>query len=103
MARSMASSTHVARSRARGRGVSGASTECQRLCSDPARFGGVKAEGGKRAKREAAAKMQERHYHVQDPAQVKFKGDGIGDEETAGRLDDAIEQQDQEADCRAIA
>ena len=42
-----------------------------RLCSDPARFGGVKADGGKRQKREAAAKMKERHYHVQDPAKVK--------------------------------
>jgi len=41
--------------------------ESCRLCSDPARFEGVKAEGGKRQKREAAAKMKERHYHVQDP------------------------------------
>eukprot|EP00966_Prymnesium_polylepis_P017924 413578-Prymnesium_polylepis.1 len=45
--------------------------EAARLCRDPARFSGVKAEGGKRQKREAAAKMKERHYHVQDPAKVK--------------------------------
>jgi len=46
--------------------------ESKRLLSDPARFGGVKAAGGKRAKREAEAKMKERHYHVQDPAKVKY-------------------------------
>eukprot|EP00966_Prymnesium_polylepis_P105434 2441600-Prymnesium_polylepis.1 len=47
-------------------------TESARLCGDPARFSGVKSEGGKRQKREAAAKTQERHYHVQDPAGVKY-------------------------------
>jgi len=42
-------------------------TECQRLCSLPERFAGVKSDGGKYAKREAAARVKERHYHVQDP------------------------------------
>jgi len=42
-------------------------TESARLCSDPLRAAGVKSEGGKSAKREAAAKMKERHYHVQNP------------------------------------
>jgi len=41
--------------------------ECARLCSLPERSGGVKSEGGKRAKREGEAKMKERRYHVQDP------------------------------------
>ena len=31
-----------------------------------------KSKGGKRQKREAAAKVLERVYHVQDPAEVKF-------------------------------
>lgn len=47
-------------------------TECQRLCSLPERFAGVKSDGGKYAKREAAARVKERHYHVQDPAKVKY-------------------------------
>ena len=46
--------------------------ESQRLLSNPLRFGGVKSEGGKRAKREKAAKMMGRRYHVQNPADVKF-------------------------------
>ena len=46
-------------------------TECARLCSLPERVGGVKSEGGKRAKREAAAKVTRRVYHVQDPKEVK--------------------------------
>jgi hypothetical protein len=45
--------------------------EAARLCSDPARISGVKAEGGKRQKREGEAKVKERHYHVQDPTKVK--------------------------------
>ena len=45
--------------------------ESQRLCSDPARFTGVKGHGGKLQKREANAPMKERHYHVQDPAKVE--------------------------------
>ena len=48
--------------------------ESARLCQLPERAHGVKAEGGKRKKREAAAKMQQRFYHVQDPADVKYKG-----------------------------
>ena len=46
-------------------------TECQRLCSLPERSSGVKSEGGKYAKREAAAKLKKRFYHVQDPEKVK--------------------------------
>ena len=46
--------------------------ESKRLLSDPARFSGVKSEGGKRAKREQAAKMLGRRYHVQESADVKF-------------------------------
>jgi hypothetical protein len=46
--------------------------ESARLCSLPERIHGVKAEGGKRQKREAAAKMKQRFYHVQDPAKVKY-------------------------------
>jgi hypothetical protein len=46
--------------------------ECARLCSLPERSGGVKSEGGKRAKREGEAKMKERRYHVQDPAGIQF-------------------------------
>ena len=46
--------------------------EAKRLCEDPKRVSGVKAEGGKRQKREAAAKMQQRIYHVQDPKDVKY-------------------------------
>eukprot|EP00966_Prymnesium_polylepis_P207404 4804176-Prymnesium_polylepis.1 len=45
-------------------------TEAKRLCGDPARFTGVKADGGKRQKREAESKMLERHYHVQEPKGV---------------------------------
>ena len=47
--------------------------ESARLCSLPTRESGVKAEGGKRQKREAEAKMKSRVYHVQDPAMVKHK------------------------------
>ena len=47
--------------------------ESARLCSLPVRSSGVKAEGGKRQKREAEAKMKGRVYHVQDPAEVKYK------------------------------
>ena len=47
--------------------------ESARLCRLPERAHGVKSEGGKRTKREAAAKMQQRFYHVQDPAKVKYK------------------------------
>ena len=46
-------------------------TECARLCGDPARAHGVKSHA-KYAKREGAAKMEERFYHVQDPADVHF-------------------------------
>ena len=46
--------------------------ESARLCRDPAREGGVKSEGGKRQKRDDAAKMKKRHYHVQDPAKVTY-------------------------------
>jgi len=46
--------------------------ESARLCSLPKRSSGVKAEGGKRQKREAEAKMMGRVYHVQDPAEVKY-------------------------------
>mmetsp|Transcript_48111 Transcript_48111/g.102792 ORF Transcript_48111/g.102792 Transcript_48111/m.102792 type:complete len:335 (-) Transcript_48111:136-1140(-) len=45
--------------------------ESRHLCSDPVRFGGVRADGGKRQKREAAAKMKERHYYVQDPRSAR--------------------------------
>mmetsp|Transcript_39227 Transcript_39227/g.95297 ORF Transcript_39227/g.95297 Transcript_39227/m.95297 type:complete len:477 (-) Transcript_39227:173-1603(-) len=38
--------------------------ECARLCSCESRVDGVKSEGGKRAKREKAAKVKSRHYHV---------------------------------------
>jgi len=46
--------------------------ESKRLCEDPSRAGGVKSEGGKRHKREEAAKMKHRFYHVQDPKDVEF-------------------------------
>jgi len=45
--------------------------ESKRLLSDPLRSSGVKAEGGKSAKREKAAKMQARQYHVQDPGAAR--------------------------------
>uniref|UniRef100_A0A6T8CRX0 Uncharacterized protein n=1 Tax=Prymnesium polylepis TaxID=72548 RepID=A0A6T8CRX0_9EUKA len=44
--------------------------EAKRLLSDPLRAHGVKGESDK--KRQANAKMQERVYHVQDPAKVKY-------------------------------
>ena len=44
--------------------------EAKRLLSDPLRAHGVKCESDK--KRQANAKMQERVYHVQDPAKVKY-------------------------------
>ena len=46
--------------------------ECKRLLEDPARFAGVKSEGGKRAKREGAGKLMGRFYHVLRAANLKF-------------------------------
>lgn len=47
--------------------------ECARLCSDASRVTGVKSEG-KYAKRENAATMKKRTYHVQDPNDVSYSG-----------------------------
>jgi hypothetical protein len=47
--------------------------ECARLCSDASRVAGVKSEG-KYAKRENAAPMKRRTYHVQDPKDVLHGG-----------------------------
>jgi hypothetical protein len=46
--------------------------ECARLCSLDSRLQGVKGHV-KHAKREASAKLKMRHYHVQNPDNVKYK------------------------------
>jgi hypothetical protein len=45
--------------------------ECARLCSAQHRIGGVKSEA-KSNKREQHAKMKARHYHVQNPKEIRF-------------------------------
>jgi hypothetical protein len=56
----------------RGNASKSLAEECARLCRDPSRQHGVKGYK-KHAKREANATMKERTYHVQDPADVKYK------------------------------
>jgi hypothetical protein len=46
--------------------------ECARLCTLDSRLQGVKGHT-KHAKREASAKMKMRHYHVQNPDDVRYK------------------------------
>jgi hypothetical protein len=46
--------------------------ECAQLCTLDSRLQGVKGHT-KHAKREASAKMKMRHYHVQNPDDVKYK------------------------------
>jgi hypothetical protein len=60
--------------------------ECVRLCSLDSRLQGVKGHM-KHAKREASARLKMRHYHVQDPDDVKYKHIGFAAEKlTTGVL-----------------
>jgi hypothetical protein len=60
--------------------------ECVRLCSLDSRLQGVKGHM-KHAKREASAQLKMRHYHIQDPDDVKYKHIGFAAEKlTTGVL-----------------
>lgn len=60
--------------------------ECARLCLLDSRLQGVKGDM-KHAKREASAKLKMRHYHVQNPDDVKYKHIGfVAEKLTAGVL-----------------